>query len=104
MYMEPCFPLPFLAIIYAKPLGMQAITPWTLLATTLLISIGISMVYRPKKTSIKTAAKKQKVYMETPICNMNNLMMDFIRCIQILIQVPAISIPMTLKEQIYDVA
>ena len=52
------FSLAFLAIIYAKPLGIQAITPWTLLATTLLISIGISMVYRPKKNIYKNCSKK----------------------------------------------
>lgn len=41
------FSLAFLAIMYAKPLGIAALTPWTILGAALLISIGLSMIFRP---------------------------------------------------------
>lgn len=52
------FSLAFLAIIYAEPLGIEAITPWTLLVTTMLISFGISLLYRPKRKMYKTRYRK----------------------------------------------
>ena len=33
--------------MYAKPLGIAALTPWTILGAALLISIGLSMIFRP---------------------------------------------------------
>lgn len=41
------FSLAFLAILYAKPLGITALVPWTILGAALLISIGLSMIFRP---------------------------------------------------------
>ena len=41
------FSLAFLAILYAEPLGITAIVPWTLLGAALLVSIGLSMIFRP---------------------------------------------------------
>lgn len=41
------FSLAFLGILYAKPLGITAIVPWTILGAALLISIGLSMIFRP---------------------------------------------------------
>lgn len=41
------FSLAFLAILYAKPLGIMALTPWTILGAALLISIGLSLIFRP---------------------------------------------------------
>jgi len=41
------FSLAFIAILYAKPLGITAITPWTVLGAALLISIGLSLIFRP---------------------------------------------------------
>ncbi|WP_338215742.1 LiaF transmembrane domain-containing protein [Companilactobacillus muriivasis] len=41
------FSLAFLGIVYAKPLGITAIVPWTLLGAALLVSIGLSMIFRP---------------------------------------------------------
>lgn len=35
------FPLAFIAIIYDKPLGITAITPWTVLLAALLLTIGL---------------------------------------------------------------
>lgn len=41
------FSLAFLAILYAKPLGITALVPWTILGAALLISIGLSLIFRP---------------------------------------------------------
>lgn len=41
------FSLAFLAILYAKPLGIMAIVPWTVLGAALLISIGLSFIFHP---------------------------------------------------------
>lgn len=42
------FSIAFLCILYAKPLGITALTPWTVLGAALLGSIGFSMLFRPK--------------------------------------------------------
>lgn len=42
------FSVAFLCIIYAKPLGIEAITPWTVLGAALLGSIGLSLIFKPK--------------------------------------------------------
>lgn len=39
------FPIAFICIIYDKPLGITAITPWTVLIAALLGSIGLSMIF-----------------------------------------------------------
>lgn len=49
------FSLAFLGIIYDTELGITAITPWTILLVALLLSIGMSLIYTPKK-------KKKKVH------------------------------------------
>ncbi|CAJ1177880.1 hypothetical protein FD33_GL002029 [Companilactobacillus paralimentarius DSM 13238 = JCM 10415] len=41
------FSLAFLGILYAKPLGITAIVPWTILGAALLITIGLSMILNP---------------------------------------------------------
>jgi len=41
------FSLAFLAILYAKPLGITALVPWTVLGAAILVSIGLSMIFRP---------------------------------------------------------
>ncbi len=43
------FPLAFLGIIYDKQLGIENLTPWTVLAVAALGSIGLSMVFYNKK-------------------------------------------------------
>lgn len=43
------FSIAFLCIIYAKPLGLEAITPWPVLGAALLGSIGASFLYHPKR-------------------------------------------------------
>lgn len=41
------FSIAFLCILYAKPLGITALTPWTVLGAALLGSIGCSILFRP---------------------------------------------------------
>lgn len=41
------FSTAFLAILYAKPLHITTLVPWTILGAALLISIGLSMIFRP---------------------------------------------------------
>lgn len=43
------FPLALLAIIYDKQLGIEILTPWTVLAVALLGSIGLDMLFHNKK-------------------------------------------------------
>lgn len=43
------FSVAFLCILYAKPLGITAITPWTILGAALLGSIGCSILFHPWK-------------------------------------------------------
>lgn len=43
------FGLAFLAIIYAEPLGIAAITPWPVLGAALLLSIGCHMLFPKRK-------------------------------------------------------
>lgn len=40
------FPIAFICIIYDKPLGIEALTPWTVLSAALLGSIGLSMIFK----------------------------------------------------------
>ena len=44
------FSLAFLCIIYAEPLGITALTPWTVLGAALLGSIGAALLYRPERS------------------------------------------------------
>lgn len=42
------FSAAFLAIIYAKPLGITSLVPWTVLGVALLLSIGFSLIFHKK--------------------------------------------------------
>nr|WP_156301648.1 hypothetical protein [Secundilactobacillus similis] len=43
------FSLAFLSILYAGPLGIQALAPWTILGIALLLTIGFSLIFfRPR--------------------------------------------------------
>ena len=46
------FSLAFLGILYDVELGITAITPWTILLVALLLSIGVSLIYTPKKKKV----------------------------------------------------
>lgn len=55
-FYEIIFAVAFLCIIYDKPLGIEALTPWTVLAAALLLSIGLSLLFgggRKKKHGIR---------------------------------------------------
>lgn len=39
------FSLAFLAIVFAKPLGIAALVPWTILGAALLLTIGLSLIF-----------------------------------------------------------
>jgi len=41
------FSLAFLAIVFAKPLGIAALAPWTILGAALLLTIGLSLLFSP---------------------------------------------------------
>lgn len=43
------FSLSFLGILFAKPLGIERLVPWTLLGAAALISIGLELIFRPAK-------------------------------------------------------
>ena len=40
------FSIAFLAIVYAKPLHIAALSPWTILLVAILVSAGISLIFR----------------------------------------------------------
>ena len=48
-FWEILFPIAFLCIIFDEPLGITDLTPWTVLGAALLGSIGLSMIFKPKK-------------------------------------------------------
>jgi len=54
-FYEMMFGVAFLCIIYDKPLGIEALTPWTVLAAALLLSIGFSLLFggKGKKRSVE---------------------------------------------------
>lgn len=49
------FPLAFIGILFDKQLGIEIITPWTILITAGLLSIGLSMIFdkNPKWGKVK---------------------------------------------------
>lgn len=42
------FPIAILCILYAEPLGITNLTPWPVLATALLGTIGLSFIFKPR--------------------------------------------------------
>lgn len=42
------FPTSLLLIIFDRPLGIQALTPWTVIIASILLSIGLSVIFKPK--------------------------------------------------------
>ncbi|MGY5338520.1 LiaF transmembrane domain-containing protein [Levilactobacillus spicheri] len=42
------FSLAFLAIVFAKPLGITALVPWTILGAALFLTIGLSLLVSPR--------------------------------------------------------
>ncbi|MBD5429986.1 LiaF domain-containing protein [Lactobacillus sp.] len=56
------FAIAFLVIIYAKPLHITRLVPWTILGVALLIAIGLNMILKkdPVKSEIFVNGKKVK--------------------------------------------
>lgn len=50
------FPLAFLAIIYDEQLGIETLTPWTVLLVALLGTIGLNMIFGKMKRKHKYSA------------------------------------------------
>ena len=48
-FWEILFSIAFILILFDEPLGITALTPWTVLGAALLGSIGLSMIFKPKK-------------------------------------------------------
>lgn len=55
------FALAFLVIIYDEPLGLQAITPWTILLAALFASIGWRILFPSSKKKAYTYQDKKSV-------------------------------------------
>lgn len=56
------FSIAFLLIIYAKPLHIQAIVPWTVLVAAALISVGLNMLFKRNfKPNVVVNGKKVNV-------------------------------------------
>ncbi len=52
------FSLAFLGILYDEQLGITAITPWTILLVATLLSIGVSLLWRPRKKMKKATHRE----------------------------------------------
>ncbi|MCM1387712.1 MAG: cell wall-active antibiotics response protein [Bacillus sp. (in: Bacteria)] len=48
-FFEILLPIACLCIIYDEPLGIEALTPWTVLAAAFLLSAGLSLLFHDKK-------------------------------------------------------
>lgn len=42
------FGLAFLAILFARPLGIVSLVPWTILGAALLMTVGLSLIFKPR--------------------------------------------------------
>lgn len=47
------FSLAFLAMLYAKPLGITSLVPWTILGAAVLLSIGLNLILTPHRALVK---------------------------------------------------
>ncbi|OYO43050.1 hypothetical protein C8E03_105213 [Lachnotalea glycerini] len=56
------FPIAFLCIIYAEPLGITEITPWPVLGAALFGSIGLSIIFHNKCHFVHS--KKEEIFSE----------------------------------------
>ena len=55
------FAIAFLAIIYAKPLHITHLAPWTILIVALLISIGLDMIFKKENVHGEVFVNGEKV-------------------------------------------
>ena len=61
-FWEILFSIAFICIIYDKPLGITALTPWTVLGAAFLGSIGLSLIFGGKKRKWKTVTGNVGTY------------------------------------------
>ena len=57
---EGVFSIAFLLIVYAKPLHIERLVPWTILLAAVLISIGLGIIFRNRFHTVVYANKKIK--------------------------------------------
>ncbi|ARD06445.1 hypothetical protein B1745_01745 [Lactobacillus amylolyticus] len=57
---EGVFSIAFLLMVYAKPLHIERLVPWTILLAAVLISIGLGIIFRNRFHTVVYANKKIK--------------------------------------------
>lgn len=55
-------PLAIIGIIYSKNLGIEALTPWPLLGSAIFLSIGLSLLIKPKPYNFENKNHKMKSF------------------------------------------
>ena len=90
-FFEILFSIAFLCIVYDKPLGIEALTPWTVLAAALFGSIGLSMLFRGEKT--KDGREARPGIMEITAVIASSAMANTFSAEIILVRRSVISIP-----------
>lgn len=77
-FWEILFPIAFVCILFSAPLGLSAFTPWPVLGAALLGSIGLSMIFKPKKHHEWTVGNGQSngFGSNSEQCNGENLRFD----------------------------
>lgn len=73
---ESVFSIAFLLMIFAQPLHITKLVPWTILLAALLISIGLGVIFRNRFHTIVYANKKVKDFREKREDLSNNLFTD----------------------------
>lgn len=73
---ESVFSIAFLLMIFAQPLHITKLVPWTILLAALLISIGLGVIFRNRFHTIVYANKKVKDFREKRENLSNNLFTD----------------------------
>lgn len=73
---ESIFSIAFLLMIYAQPLHITRLVPWTILLAALLVSIGLGVIFRNRFHTIVYANKKIKDFRNKREDFSNNLFTD----------------------------
>lgn len=73
---ESVFSVAFLLMIYAQPLHITRLVPWTILLAALLISIGLGIIFRNRFHTVIYANKKLKNFREKRENISNNIFTD----------------------------
>lgn len=70
---QSVFSLAFLLMIFAEPLHITKLVPWTILLAAVLISLGLEIIFRNRFHTITYANKKIKNFREKREDNSNHL-------------------------------